>query len=260
MQLSFPNGDHADVLVGEGSVRLGATTDNDVILPGLCDRHARLTRDARGIVLEILDARARAHVNARPVREKALVRYGDTLCLDAVNITVSEPDSAVGEVSSTVARPHGVAHGVLRGMSGVWFGKSIVIGKDFAIASGADGMVRLGAHADGSPLARIDVDDGQLQLISNQATGSVVNGRLQSSVLLRSGDQLVFGRERFVVECCDSRVFAPMVEIVPEISDDVSLVDTTRSHAGSSGSAVSWLIAAAAVMGLILAIVLLRGT
>src|SRR5512142_2797852 len=83
MRLSFLNGEHADFVVEDGVISLGSAEGNTLVLAGrdIAPWHARITVDRRGIVLEVLDFAARTHVNARPVREKALLRLGDVLVL-----------------------------------------------------------------------------------------------------------------------------------------------------------------------------------
>lgn len=263
MRLSFPNGDYPDVLVADGSVRLGASSDNDIALPELSERHARLTRDARGVVLEILDASARAHVNARPVREKAFVRYGDTLCLGAVTIAVIQhlPEEAVGEPGAWQSLRQGLPRGVLRGMNGKWFGKSVAIGEQLVVGSDDAGELCLSAHPQVREFARIDVAPGAIHLSSSEVAGTLVNGLRRERVSLKTGDQLSFGRDRFVVECSSAETWVPdliAAEAEPEHATEPAAVDQDDDAAGTS-TAIWWLIAAAALIGAALAAVLAAG-
>ena len=108
MRLSFANGEHADVVVDEGAASLGNAEGNTVVLSGrdVAAWHARLTVDERGIVLHVLDPTARTHVNARPVREKALLRCGDMLCLGKVMIEMKGDGEDL--IESRVAAERGV--------------------------------------------------------------------------------------------------------------------------------------------------------
>ena len=96
MRLSFGNGERADFVLDDGVVNLGSAVGNGVVLTDrdVAPWHARVVVDARGIVLEIMDPNARTHVNARPVREKALLRCGDMLCLGRTAITIKADSDA----------------------------------------------------------------------------------------------------------------------------------------------------------------------
>ena len=74
MRLHFPNKEHADVIVAAGDTTIGSAQDNNVVVskPGIAAHHISLAVAERSIVLSVGDAQARVHVNARPVREKAL--------------------------------------------------------------------------------------------------------------------------------------------------------------------------------------------
>ncbi|MFZ2237384.1 MAG: FHA domain-containing protein, partial [Dokdonella sp.] len=205
MRLSFPNAEHPDVLAGDGTIRIGSAPGNDIVLADLAAHHARLTRDLRGIVLDIAESGARAHVNARPVREKAFVRYGDTLCLGSTSIAVSAVDPVE---FSQVRRPgpvQGAQSGVIRGMSGTWFGKSVAIFDGLLISVGRDGGAVLGESAESTRSVRFGVGASGLSLESEESSGSLLNGRRIMSTALRNGDQLNLGRERFVIECSSAK-------------------------------------------------------
>lgn len=255
MRLSFPNAEHPDVCAGEGVIRIGSASDNDIVLADLANRHARLTQDVRGIVLEICDRGARAHVNARPVREKAFVRLGDTLCLGAISIGVSAVDAV--ELSQ-VERPtavQGPQRGVIRGMSGVWFGKSVSIADGLMISVGRDGGAMLGGTADAKVAVRFRSGESGLTIHSEEHSGSLLNGRRITSTALRTGDQLTLGRDRFVIECSSAKPLEEVSDAIDEIDPSEAPADEARRNI----SAICWLLGAAALIGLVLVTILLRG-
>ncbi|MEO8012162.1 MAG: FHA domain-containing protein, partial [Dokdonella sp.] len=148
MRLSFPNGEHADVVADSGVVGIGGAEGNTVQLdrPGIKPRHARVVIDQRGMILEVLDAQARIHVNARPVLEKALLRLGDVVNIDDVAMLLmpDRDDSIDTKVPVDDGRVSGVrpsaASVVLRGVSGAHFGKTIAIGERLVIGQGGHGL------------------------------------------------------------------------------------------------------------------------
>ena len=93
MRLSFPKGEHQDVIVQPGDVTIGSAPDNQVVIArdGIQAHHASIVVDQRGYTLFVRDRDARNHVNARPVREIALLRLGDVVSLNDTNV-VLKPD------------------------------------------------------------------------------------------------------------------------------------------------------------------------
>src|SRR6185437_12374835 len=60
----------------EPQLRIGSAADNDLVLSATqaAPRHLRIEQDNRGWVLQVLPSATRVYVNARPVRERALLR------------------------------------------------------------------------------------------------------------------------------------------------------------------------------------------
>ena len=142
MRLSFLNGEHADFVVEKGVISLGLAEGNTLVLDGrdIAPWHARINVDERGIVLEVLDFASRTHVNARPVREKALRRLGDVLVLGVVAMMLKpDRDDAIqtmlpSESDDTEDAPDGApARVVLRGVSGSHFGRAIALNQRLEI-------------------------------------------------------------------------------------------------------------------------------
>ncbi|MEO7917334.1 MAG: hypothetical protein ABIR16_06790, partial [Dokdonella sp.] len=87
--------------------------------------------------------------------------------------------------------------------------------------------------------------------------GTLLNGHRRSSMTLRAGDQLTLGRDRFVVECGSATVVAERAE--PELPTAESEA-ANEAEQRRSGHAIWWLLGAAALIGLVLVGILLRGT
>ena len=111
MRLSFSNGEHADVIVDGGVTGIGAAQGNTIRLDagGVKPWHARLIVDQRGMVLEVLDAQARTHVNARPVLEKALLRLGDVINIEDVTVARQARQRRFIDTRVPPKRPPGTA-------------------------------------------------------------------------------------------------------------------------------------------------------
>ncbi|HUD42734.1 MAG TPA: FHA domain-containing protein [Dokdonella sp.] len=267
MRLSFPNGEHRDVVVAAGAVTLGSAEGNTIVIAadGVHAWHARVTADARGLVLDVLDAAARTHVNARPVREKALLRLGDTVCLDRVAVLVKpdrDADVADEAVTLDVDGSAPVARAALRGISGSWFGKSIALNPQLTIGSAA-GNDLVVDEAGVEPLhATIVLGGPRIALRSHGSGGVQVNGVAVTAALLRSGDQVVIGRNRFLIEApgLPSADETRRTPLIPQPAVDPALLDGAGEETEAARNGLWWLIGGGALIGLALALLLLLGT
>jgi len=211
VRLSFPNGEHADVLVAPGETTIGAAPGNAVVLalPGVQGHHAAIVADARGFVLLVRHSAARVHVNARPVREKAILRLGDVLSVDSVNILLKpdrdaaiEPPPAIELSASIEARHRGAStRAVLRGVSGPYFGKVVPIHGRLEIGSDPACGLALDDPGVARQHAVIEVATGAIYLRDLGSAGATrVNGVVVREAVLHPGDQIAFDRDRFLVE------------------------------------------------------------
>lgn len=274
MRLSFPNGEHADVMTDSGVVGIGGAEGNTVRLdrPGIKPRHARLVLDQRGMILEVLDAHARIHVNARPVLEKALLRLGDVVNIDDVAMVLKpdRDDSIDTRVPVDDGRVSGVrpsvASVVLRGVSGAHFGKTIAIGERLVIGQGGHGL-ELDEPGMNGRHASIDAAGDQIHLRGIGAQGNTsVNGVSVHDAVLHPGDQISFGRNRFVLEAPGfpargekSPTPANFAPAITQTMPAIQIPDPAPATPERTSS-VWWLIVAAALIGLGIAALLWFGS
>src|SRR5690348_7724140 len=127
MRIGFANSNREPFRSTGARVRVGRAEGNDLVLSaaGVADRHLAIAEDRRGLVLEVLPGAQHVYVNARPVRERALLRYGDVLSVGGCKLAVL-PDQAGEAVSSgrplapDASRPGFAA---LRAVSGAMSGR-----------------------------------------------------------------------------------------------------------------------------------------
>jgi pSer/pThr/pTyr-binding forkhead associated (FHA) protein len=212
MRLSFPNGEHADVLLETGELSIGSASGNRIALPdaGLAPRHVAIRADAqRGILMTVLDSAAQVHVNARPVREMAVLRLGDVLSLNRLQVLVKPDDDAAidGDIPSDSRALSGSAQRtaasrvVLRGVSGSYYGRSLSLQDPVVVGRGAEADIRLDEPGMLDRHAQLELH-GEHVLLRDLGShdGSVVNGVAVSSAILAPGDQIAFDGHRFVLE------------------------------------------------------------
>ncbi|MEO7062758.1 MAG: FHA domain-containing protein [Dokdonella sp.] len=269
MRLSFANGEHAEVVVDAGSASLGTAEGNTLVLSSrdVAPWHARVTMDSRGGVLEVLDPAARTHVNARPVREKALLRCGDVVCLGKVMITIKldrdellERKLPAPSALQTAVEPPRV---VLRGVSGSHFGKTIAINPRIVIGRDPSCDLVVDETHLAPQQATLENVGEAIYLRDLAATDVVSVGGVQAhDAVVHAGDQLVFGRSHFIVEAPSLPVRGedrpqPGYSITaPHVPDAVGAEAGQPAH---TRGAVWWLIGAAALIALGLALLFQHG-
>lgn len=269
MRLSFANGEHADFIVNAGTATLGTAEDNALVLASgeVAPRHARISVDARGGVLEVLDPAAQTHLNARPVREMALLRCGDILCLGSSVITIKldRDDMLQAPVApaSALSRASEPPRVVLRGLSGRHCGKTIAVNPRLVIGRDARCDLVLDDAELAPQHATLEVLGEAIHLRALDASATVsVAGLTASQAVVHAGDQLVFGRSHFIVEAPslplrdDDNSRTGQSITAPHIPD---LARPESEPAPSARGALWWLIGAAALIALGLVLVLQRG-
>ena len=274
MRISFPNKEQDDTLVGAGETRIGTAADNGITVAGtgVAPHHVRLRLSERGIELSVLDAQARTHVNTRPVRERAILRYGDMVSLGSVPF-VLKPDHDAdirddipppASQSSPDAVRHLPARVLLRGLSGMHFGKIVPVRGRLVVGSGDQADLRLDEPGMTARHAAVEYIDGTIVLRNLDAGSTFVNGVETSDAILQAGDQLCFGRDRFLVEApgfpqrsSSSHGAHSAQDFSPNVTQTMKAVPSSASAASPSGDGqpngagkndIWWLIAAAAVI------------
>ncbi|MEO6968537.1 MAG: FHA domain-containing protein [Rhodanobacteraceae bacterium] len=252
MRIAFVNASREAFQSTGARVRIGADADNDLVLSGAgaARRHLAIVEDRRGLVLEVLPGAPHIYVNARPVRERGLLRYGDTLSVGGCKLMLL-PDTAAADepalpkpAADAAPRP---GYAALRVVSGAWSGRLLSIEQ------------RLSLGVRGSPLTGIpqpchlQAGDEGLYLDVGDAT-AMINGSPRKRAKLETGDQLVLGEYRFVVEApgLQARTAAlaqPYHEPVP-----APVAIKKRGPRAEIG----WLIGTAALLALALVLLLLH--
>ncbi|MEP7042110.1 MAG: FHA domain-containing protein [Dokdonella sp.] len=271
MRLSFANGEHADFVVDGGAVSLGNADGNTVVLASreVAPWHARMTVDPRGAVLEVLDANARTHVNARPVREKALLRCGDVVCLGPVTIALKADrddmilTSVPAESSSTPAASTQPARVILRGVSGGHFGKTIAVNQRLLIGRDAACGLVIDEPRVAPRHATLEHAGEAIYLREIDGSGGLfVNGVAVRNAIVHPGDQLAFERNHYIVEAPGLPLRGESglrdAQVITETLDAIRYDDLAQDGAHAQ-RAIWWLIGAAAVIAAGIALMIWRG-
>lgn len=212
MRLVFPGHNHADVALHPGELSLGASDECDIHLrdAGWLPHHASLGIDPqRGLWLRLEQTNGVAHVNARPVRECAMLRLGDIVSLGEVQFCVMLQDESQivrqlpARRGAPMEDPERVAasRAVLRGVAGLFHGRTFSLASGLLIGSAPDADIRI-QDADVAPRhARIELNHEQVILRAEAAGNTLkVNGVVVENAVLHPADQVIVGPHRFVVE------------------------------------------------------------
>ncbi len=250
MRLAFPQTSRTDFLTDSGSVSLGSSLQGDVQLDGtgIAPCHIQLAVDKHGHSLAVQADAATVYVNARPVRERALLRCGDCLSIGSAQVTLlsDQPPEPAPDADPLDTLPF-TAH--LRAVAGPLSGRSFLLLPHLYLHQDAQPP---GAEASSGSI-RLEWREGYPCLLGNQDTPSVqcsVNGYPLGSARLDDGDQILYGVHRFVVDAPvlaarrdSAHAFLPEEAAIPE--------DTAGSR-----REVWWLLFAAALVSLTLALIL----
>ncbi|WP_093819098.1 FHA domain-containing protein [Stenotrophomonas indicatrix] len=180
-----------------GSVRLGDAGNGALLLAQFC-------MDDRGLWLQVGNGIRGIHVNGRPVRRMALLRAGDAVYVDGVEMVLQ------GEVDTLLQAPAPVAsvegsgdeQRLLRGVGGLHHGRSYPLSRARVIGRGSDVDIEIDEPAFAEQHARVEVHGERVLLRDlGSADGTRVNGVAVRHCWLQAGDQVVFdGQHRFVLE------------------------------------------------------------
>lgn len=233
------------VTCGSGPVHIGSAADDAIVLAGagVAPRHLTLVADTRGLVLSIRPGCQRVYVNARAVREKALLQYGDIVTLGANKLLVTSdvvPPRADdnGPAAATAGQV------ALRIVSGAASGKLLAVAPELRLGAGTRHF------GDLAYTCRVMQVDHRLVFGSDGAAPRI-NGWRCNHARLSPGDQIVLGEYRLVVEAPGLQ-YAVHVAALPAPAVNP---EAAEPHP-SPQTEIWWLIAAAAVLAAFIALFL----
>lgn len=174
----------------------------------------RLCVDRRGIWLNVDDGAPGVHVNGRQVRRMAMLRAGDAIYVDGVELRLvsdapAQPPRPGDEPTAGGETPD--LRVVLRGVGGRFHGRCFTLERPRLVGRHPDADIRIDDPAFADRHARLELAGEQVVLRDlGSAEGSLVNGEPVRDALLEAGDQVVFdAHHRFVVEAPRRRPRAP---------------------------------------------------
>lgn len=216
----------------------------------------RICIDRRGAWLHVDEGGRGVHVNGRPVRRLAMLRPGDTVHVDGVEVALAAPRRP--DPALPAATVDGDPRVVLRGVGGRYHGRSFTLERPRLVGRAAEADIRLDDAAVADRHARLELHGDLVQLRDLGAgEGSVVNGQSVRDAVLRPGDQLVFdGQHRFVIEAPGHLSHAAMLEE----AEDEPVERAMQPALAQSTRRLPWLLLAALLIAAALSALLLFGS
>ena len=267
LKLRLADDDRSELTLGIGVHAVGPIDGRDGRLGLIEDAQAARVRfcvDRRGVWLTVADGARGVHVNGREVQRMAMLRVGDAVYVDGVEMRVvgSEPPELPGAALNEAASDAtGDPHVVLRGVGGQYHGRSFTLEHPRLVGRSSEADIRIDDPTFADRHARLDLVGDRIILRDlGSAEGTLVNGEPMRDALLRPGDQVVFdAHHRFVVE-------APMRgrSAREDMQESQVDIDAGQGQALPAQPAspwrLPWLLLAALVIAGLLALLLLFGS
>lgn len=259
LSLRFPNHEHPDIPIGMGVHGVGRDPDHDRGIALVEAPHAPLVQfcvDRRGVWLNVPDGMRGVHVNGRPVQRMAMLRAGDTVHVDGIEVALA--GAPVNRVlpHELAAMPAGNddQRVVLRGVGGPHHGRCFTLERPRTIGRLRESDIRIDDPAVAERHARIELHGDRVVLRDlGSADGSVVNGDRVRDAVLASGDQIVIdAHHRFVVEAPGMRNLDRDRRSNDELALSIrqqQVAEESRTPLRQSVRRLPLLLAAAALLG-----------
>ncbi len=247
----FPEPSEFSRSTAEVSLGSGESDDLKLQAAGVLAGHARIRHDARGYVLEVGTGGGVTHVNARPVRQRALLHPGDHVSLGTAQILLL--GEHVREACTPETRPDAVLQPgalALRGVSGARSGAVLVVAPTLEL--GPDGLPC--AACEGAPHVVLMSVAGRPALRTvglSPEDWPRINGHPVASVWLQDGDQIAIGGQRYLLDAPADAArgdSARLSMVPPEAAQPEDTAGSRRE--------VRWLLLTAAAIALIMVMLL----
>ena len=262
-KLRFPGTDVAEIPLGAGVHAIGRSAIGDGAIAAVEDAQAlvRFCIDRRGVWMTVDEAAGGVHVNGRPVRRMAMLRIGDAVYVDGVEMLLVSGKSVAAVPMRLGNAPMDATvdpRVVLRGVGGRYHGRSFTLERPLLVGRSAEAEVRIDDAAFAERHARIELHGGTVVLRDlGSVEGSMVNGELVRDAVINPGDQIVFdAHNRFVLEAPAHA--ATHDGSLPALSGGADGMANQQSI-GQSARRLPWLLLAALLIAGALSALLLFG-
>ncbi len=261
LKLRFPEHHHPEMPLTEGVHAFGRIGDTVGAVDDADAPLIRLFVDRRGVWMTVAEGARGVHVNGRPVRRMAMLRMGDSIYLDGVEMVLM-PERRTEPLPETLRHVPGEFRGdprvVVRGVGGQHHGRSFTLSAPRLVGRSEDADIRIDDPTFAERHARIEMIGERIVLRDLGAgEGSVVNGEPMRDAVLAPGDQIVFDtHHRFVIEA-PAATTAQLANTAG--ANDDGAAPERVGEAGRRQRHLPWLLLSAAAIAAVLAALLAWG-
>ena len=215
LKLTFPNGEHEPVTLGQGRTAIGTGSDCQIMLaaPGIALRHCDIEVRGNAVTLHVADPANVVVLNGKQAGSATPVKAGDLLIFAKVGCQVMaapipapstplpRPAGAGGETDESRTRVRqALPKYILRGVSGPTFGKTYALVGTMVVGRQPDCDVPIAAEEISRQHARLQVTpDGVMVEDMGSANGTFVNDKRVHTALLKPGEELRLDTVRFML-------------------------------------------------------------
>lgn len=242
VKLTFPNGEHEPVALGEGVTAIGAGSDCQIVLaaPGIALRHCEIHVHGVTAMLRVLDPRNVVVLNGRQITQDVPVKAGDLLLFAKIGCQVtavapvprapaSRPAASADDDGRTRVRQT-LPKYILRGVSGPTFGKAHAVVGTMVIGRQADCDIAIPAEEISRQHVRLQASaEGVIVEDLGSANGTFINNKRVHSGVLKPGEELRLDTVRFLLitpgtEPARNTLPPPVVAAGPERKSKAGIV------------------------------------
>ncbi len=254
MKLNFPHGEMNDKDLVDGSYRIGASDDADVVIKdkGLADVHATLHVKGNEMSISIDNEARLVSVNGKLVKQNKEVRPNDLIIMAQVHLKVLDSVEEEEDDNRTRIRM-ALPKFVLRGVSGAYFGKTFPLRGATVLGRHSECHVCINADGISRKHAQITVEaDGLTVKDLGSSNGTYVNGDKVEEAHLNVGDEVKLDNLRFLIQTPG----------MPEPASKEAAQKTTAPHgtaapiqeeASGGSNAIKWLVTVGVLGGAFIA-------
>lgn len=247
MKLVFPHNEHKDFELTGDSFTIGSSEGATIKIKavGMSGVHATLQKKGSDYSLKVDNPACMASVNGRLVKEMKEVREGDLMIIAQVHCKL-ESEVVQKEDDNRTRIRMALPKFVLRGVSGVYFGKTFPL----------RGKTSLGRHSDNDIFVNVDGISRKHAVITvltegleiedlGSSNGTCVNGEKIKKSALDIGDEVKLDNIRFLIQSPEMQLDKKTQKFKNKDVANASAQQNgqmNQSKKTNSGSSVKWII------------------
>lgn len=246
MKLVFPHKEHKDFeLIGE-SFTIGSSKDAAIQIEavGMASIHATLVKDGDDYSLKIDNTACMASVNGRLVKDSKEIREGDLMIIAQVHCKLVGDNAQIPTDDNRTKIRMALPKFVLRGVSGVYFGKTFPLRGKTSLGRHSDNDIFVNVDGISRKHAAITVTPGGIEIEDfNSSNGTYINGeRLEGKSDLKIGDEIKLDNIRFLIQSPGAPLNATEKNKSQQSASSTPSNAIPSVQVGSSGFGVKWAV------------------